>query len=204
MLPKKHLPQKSKIGINPNEGRQWHNEDKCWSVPFEKKAEVERILKSNSIEYEMDNLVIRMANGEYKSPYFGGDDPKEITLRLDLFEDSMFVVRYIPCKPPRADLEMLVSDLYRQIKNRLGCEVGEYSDVCSSWTFPIDYYFKFIEEFRNRISPEKFKIEKLPNEIEKVLRTRKTEEEDVEINLPSDFIRRVFIRIFWCFYRKFL
>ena len=139
----------------------------------------------------MDNLVIRMANGEYKSPYFGGDDPKEITLRLDLFEDSMFVIRYIPCKPPKPDLEMLVSDLYRQIKNRLGCEVGEYSDVCSSWTFPIDYYFKFIEEFRNRISPEKFKIEKLPKEIETVLRTRKTEEEDVEINLPTDFIRMV-------------
>ena len=108
------------------------------------------------------------------------------------------------CKPPRPDLEMLVSDLYRQIKNRLGCEVGEYSDVCSSWTFPIDYYFKFIEEFRNRISPEKFKIEKLPKEIETVLRTRKTEEEDVEINLPSDFIRRVFIKLFWYFYRKFL
>ena len=169
---------------------------KRWSVPFEKKAEVERILKSNSIEYEMDNLVIRMANGEYKSPYFGGDDPKETTLRLDLYEDSMFVIRYIPCKPPRPELEMLVSDLYRQIKNRLGCEVGEYSDVCSSWTFPIDYYFKFIEEFRNRISPEKFKIEKLPKEIETVLRTRKTEEEDVEINLPSDFIRSVFIKKF--------
>ena len=25
----------------------------------------------------MENRVIRMANGEYKSPYFGGDDPKK-------------------------------------------------------------------------------------------------------------------------------
>ena len=141
----------------------------------------------------MDNLVIRMANGEYKSPHFGGDGPKETTLRLDLYEDSMFVVRYIPCKPPRSDLEMLASDLYQQITNRLGCVVGEYSDECSSWTFPIDYYFKFIELFRSRISPENFKIETLPPEIERVLRTRKTEEEDVEINLPSDFIRKVFI-----------
>lgn len=175
------------------EGRQWHNDEKCWSVPFEKKSEVERILNSNSIKYEMDSLVIRMANGEYKSPYFGGDDmPKEITLRLDLFEDSMFVIRYIPCKPSKGDLEMLVSDLYRKITNRLGCEVGEYSDVCSSWTFPIDYYFEFIEEFRNRIPPEKFKIEKLPREIETVLRTRKTEEEDVEINLPNEFISKLY------------
>ena len=144
----------------------------------------------------MDNLVIRMANGEYKSPYFGGDGSKETTLRLDLFEDSMFVIRYIPCKPPKPELEMLATDLYRQIKNRLGCEVGEYSDVCSSWTFPIDYYFKFIEEFRSKISPEKFKIETLPPEIEKVLRTRKTDEIDVELNLPDDFVREVFIAYF--------
>ena len=35
----KHLSHRSKFGINPNEGRQWQNEDKCWSVSFEKKVE---------------------------------------------------------------------------------------------------------------------------------------------------------------------
>ena len=31
---------------------------------------MERLLSSNSIEYELDQLVIRMANGEYRSPHF--------------------------------------------------------------------------------------------------------------------------------------
>ena len=85
----------------------------------------------------MDDLVIRMANGEYKSLNVEEEsESKQTTLRLDLFKDSSFVIRYIPCKPPKADLEMLADNLYRTITNRLGCEVGEHSDVCSSWKFP--------------------------------------------------------------------
>ena len=91
-----------------------------------------------TIEFELDNLnwMIRMASGEYKSLNVEVEsEPKQTSLRLDLFEDSTFVIRYIPCKPPKADLEMLADNLYCRITNRLGCEVGKYSDVCSSWIF---------------------------------------------------------------------
>ena len=84
-------------------------------MPFEQKLNLEAAFRANIIPFEHDSLVIRMANGEYKSPHFENKNDK-ITVKVEIHDDTSFVVRYSPY-PEKEVLEELAEKVYLTIRD---------------------------------------------------------------------------------------